>query len=71
MVSWRWRNPFSIAGFVLREGDDDLRASVCPAPEAWRHALLLAGGDHSQLTVNADGTVSVANKPVRIGSAVG
>lgn len=42
-----------------------------PAPEAWRHSLLLADGDHSRMTVHADGTVSVANKPVRGGSAVG
>ncbi len=45
--------------------------SVRPAPEAWRHALLLADGDHSRLTGNADGTVSVANKPVRGGPGAG
>ncbi len=39
--------------------------SLRPAPEAWRRALLVAEGDHRRLTVNADGTVSVSNQPVR------
>jgi hypothetical protein len=36
-----------------------------PDPQAWRHALRLAHGDHRRLEVQSDGTVVVRNHNVR------
>ncbi len=36
-----------------------------PDPQAWRHALRLAGGDHRRLEVLVDGTVLVRNRQAR------
>ncbi len=36
-----------------------------PDPQAWRHALRLAGGDHRRLELLADGTVLVHNRQAR------
>ncbi len=36
-----------------------------PDPQAWRHALRLAGGNPRRLEVLADGTVLVHNRQAR------